>query len=78
MPEQTEREFFNAGLYCGEHGYASRSTCDLSRDVFNKGCGARNWRVMRNGLLMPHERILICQDCGAVYPVEMPEWRKAA
>lgn len=78
MPENqivTEAEFFNQGLYCGEHGIPSVSVFNLHADVYGpqnrNGCRARNWKVLRNGLLRQNERILKCRECGAVYPVEV-------
>lgn len=65
----TETEFFNKGVACGDFlvGHS---------DAPGKGCGARNWKPVREFLLAPWARKLICLSCGEYTLVEVPGWRE--
>lgn len=66
-PDDTERDSFNRSLCCGE----------LSSRPFGlgRGCGARNWRVIRKLAYPPWTRLLICLNCGLRVEVELPDWK---
>ena len=69
----TEKEFFDAGLVCGEFPRYTSLELRVKRTMAPE-CGASDWRVLSNAFLGPVARLLECQVCGLWTPVECPDW----
>jgi hypothetical protein len=67
----TEREFFNANLKCGDLPLSLRSENYVA--ISGKGCGSRDWRVIKPNLFAYNERRLICRGCSYDTLVMMPD-----
>ncbi len=63
----TEKMTFDRSIACGE--------LDSEGMITKKGCGRRNWRVIREHMYPPWFRKLICQECGYICYVALPGWR---
>lgn len=72
----TLKEFFDLNTFCGDFqstGQPVRSAYNLDAMYHERGCGARDWRVIRPNLFARNESIIICQKCGLHYAVERRE-----